>query len=134
MNTRGSENEQTSHSSVILEQERRKHTRYEIGNSVSVNSEGAYQIIDISEGGFRFKCPPHTAIADTWVTDIINSVIPLEGVPARKIWVSMYKNGNYNLPSLILVGAKFGKLKQEQKLKLIQLVQSFIPNQILKDH
>lgn len=117
-----------------MEEERRKYIRYEIGNAVTINSEGVYQIVDISEGGIRFKCPPHTAISETWITDIINSVITLEGVPVRKMWVSIYQNGDYNLPSLTLVGAKFGKLRKEEKLKLVHLIQNISSSQMFKNH
>ena len=107
-----------------MNQERRKHIRYEIQNAVSVDSEGVFQIVDISRGGFRFKCPPHTSISDNWVADIINSVVPIEGVPVRKIWVSIHESERFNQPFIIMVGAKFGKLNKENKLNLIKLLQS----------
>ncbi|MFC1831129.1 PilZ domain-containing protein [Thermodesulfobacteriota bacterium] len=116
-----------------MKEDRRKYTRYEIGNAVSVDSEGVFQIIDISRGGFRFKCPPNTVISETWVTDIINSFIPLERVPVRKIWVSIHGNENYDQPYLIMVGAKFGRFEKEEKLKLINLLESISFAQMSKD-
>ena len=108
-----------------MREERRKYIRYEIRNTVSVDSKGVFQIVDISRGGFCFKCPPQTEISsDTWVTDIINSFGPLERVTVRKIWVSFHKSVLHNQPLFITVGAKFGKLKKDQKLKLIKLLES----------
>lgn len=124
----------TSQSALTKKQERRKYSRYEIANAVSINSEGVYQIIDISQGGFRFKCPPHTAIPEDWVTDIINSVIPIEGVSASKVWVSIYENGNTNLPTLMVVGAKFDKLIKKQKVKLMKLLKHISSKHISKDN
>jgi len=51
--------------------DRRKHRRYRVDNSLSTSTNGIFQIIDISLGGFSFKCPPYSAIADLWDTDIL---------------------------------------------------------------
>jgi len=108
--------------------ERRKYTRYKIGNAVSIIPEGVYQVTDISEGGFCFKCQSHIPIPEKLMTDIINSVIPLEEIQARKIWVSLHENAIFNIPCLIKVGAKFGKLRKEQKQKLEKLIESLSTN------
>ena len=79
---------------------------------------------DISQGGFSFKCPSHTSLPETWDVDILNSFIPLEGFPARKVWVSLFENDHSNQPYLMVVGAKFGKLRNQQKMKLGKILES----------
>ena len=111
-----------------MQKERRKHARYSIENAVVISPDGIYQVIDISEGGFRFKCNPLTAVPETWLSDILNSVIPLDELLTKKIWISV--NENFNVPSLMFVGAKFNDLKEEQKLKLTKLLQSISAEQM----
>ena len=101
----------------------RKHKRYEVENSVSVSSHGVYQITNISNGGFCFRCPPYTPISDFWETDIITSVASLEGFPTKRVWVSMAENGTHEyLPTV--VGVKFGRLSKKQGALLSQLVET----------
>jgi hypothetical protein len=114
-----------------VNQERRKYTRHKIGNALSINPAGVYQVVDIGQGGFCFKCPSHTALPESWEVDILNSCIPLEGFPARKVWVSLYENDKSDQPYLMVVGAKFGKLKSEQKVKLEKILESISQGQIL---
>jgi hypothetical protein len=102
-------------------EERRQHKRYKLENSVSISSEGIFQVGDISRGGFCFKCPPYTPITDVWVTDIISSIASLQGVPAMRVWVSITENSTHEyLPTI--VGVKFGKLTQNQETILLQLL------------
>lgn len=102
---------------------RRQHKRYKIENSVAVSSHGIFQLIDISRGGFRFKCPPDTFVPDSWDTDILASATSLEGVIAKRAWVSMAENGNSKrLPTV--VGAKFGRLTKVQDTLLSQLIKA----------
>ena len=102
-------------------EERRKHRRYKLENSVSVSSQGIFQVTDISRGGFCFRCPPYTPLTDVWVTDILSSVAALQGFPAKRVWVSMTENGTHEyLPTV--VGVKFGKLTQNQESLLLQLL------------
>lgn len=109
-------------------EDRRQHRRHKLENSVSVSTHGIFQIIDISKGGFRFKCPPYTQVPDSWDTDILTPTASLFNLPARKAWVSMSENGNHDyLPTV--VGAKFGKLTQEQSSLLTALVEPFVLGQ-----
>ena len=104
-------------------EERRRYKRHKLENSVSVSTQGIFQIIDISKGGFRFKCPPYTLVPDSWGTDILTSASSLIGIPAKRVWVSLSENGNHEyLPTV--VGAKFGKLSQEQESLLKALIES----------
>ena len=102
--------------------DRRKNLRYVIRNAVVITPEGVYQIEDISRGGFSFKCHPHTAISESWESEIINSEVPLEGFPSFKVRVYFYENRNSNFPSHIIVGAKFGELQQDQSRKIKKLI------------
>ena len=107
----------------LTNEERRKHKRYELDNSVSVSSHGIFQIIDLSRGGFRIKCPPYALIPDFWETDILTSVTALESLPAKRTWVSLSENGSHEyLPTV--VGVKFGKLTKQQDALLSQLIEA----------
>ena len=100
---------------------RRQHKRHRLDNSVIVSSHGIFQIIDISRGGFRFKCPPATSVPNSWDTDIFALATSLKGLPAKRIWVSMSENGNHkHLPTVI--GAKFGRLTKAQESQLSQFL------------
>ena len=104
-------------------EERRRHKRHKLENSVSVSTQGIFQIIDIGRGGFRFRCPPSTSIPEAWETDILTSAPPLFGLPARRAWVSMSEKGDHEyLPTV--VGAKFGRLSKEQESLLTALIES----------
>lgn len=102
-------------------EDRRKHRRYKLENSVSVSSNGIFQILDISRGGFRFKCPPYTPVPDFWETDILTSAASLEALPAKRAWVSMAENSHHEyLPTV--VGARFGRLSKKQDELLSELI------------
>ena len=105
---------------------RRQCKRHKLKNSVAVSSHGIYQVIDISRGGFRIKCPPRTPVPDFWDTDILSSATALEGFPAKRVWVSMPENGNHqHLPTV--VGVKFGRLTMKQNALLSHFIQSISP-------
>jgi hypothetical protein len=104
-------------------EERRQHKRFHVENSVSVSPHGVFQVMDISKGGFCFKCPPYTPISDLWETDIVTSVATLEGFPVNRVWVSMAENSTHAyLP--MSVGVKFGRLTQKQDTELSQIIEA----------
>jgi len=108
-------------------EERRKHKRYKLENSVAVSSHGVFQIMDMSMGGFCFRCPPYTPVSDFWETDILTSVTSLEGLPAKRAWVSMAENGTHEyLPTV--VGVKFGRLTKKQNDLIAQLIETISPD------
>ena len=103
--------------------ERREHQRYPMENSVSVSPHGVFQVMDLSKGGFCFKCPPYTPISDLWETDIVTSVATLEGLPVSRVWGSMTENSTHAyLP--MAVGVKFGRLSQKQSTELSQVIEA----------
>jgi hypothetical protein len=104
-------------------EERRKHKRYKLENSVSVSDNGIFQIIDISKGGFCFRCPPYTSLSDSWDTDILTLVDKLEGFPAKRVRVSVTENGSHDYLPMV-VGARFGTLTKNQDALLAQLIQT----------
>lgn len=105
----------------LSNEERRNHRRYTLDNSVTISSNGIFQVTDISRGGFCFRCPPYTPISDGWETDIVTSAASLAGFPAKRVWVSMTENSTHaHLPTV--VGVKFGKLNKEQVSLLSQLL------------
>ena len=108
-------------------EECRKHRRYKLENSVSISSHGNFQVIDISRGGFRFECPPHTTIPEAWETDIITPTTSLEGLAVELAWVSMGENGSHEyLPTV--AGVKFGKLSTKQSALLSQFIETISKN------
>jgi hypothetical protein len=104
-------------------EDRRQHRRYELENSISVSSDGIFQITDISRGGFCFKCPPSTSISDFLETDILTPVEQLKSFPAKRVWVSMAENGSHEFLPMV-VGAKFRRLTQKQEAVLSQIIQA----------
>jgi len=111
-------------------EDRRRHQRYILANSVTVNPEGAFQVVDLGKGGFCFKCPPYTAILDQWIADILTSTGVLEAYPAKKAWVNFHANGTSSLPLLMHVGVKFGGLAKSQQYRLTKLISSICSVQL----
>jgi hypothetical protein len=104
-------------------EERRQHKRYTINNSISISSEGIFQITDISRGGFCFRCPPYTAIADFWKTDILTAGTLVPEVHTKRVWVSVTENGTQMyLPTI--VGAKFRSLTRKQESLLSHIIKA----------
>ncbi len=104
-------------------EERRQHKRHKIENSLSISSNGIFQVTDISRGGFCFRCLAYTSISDLWETDILTTVDKLEGVPAKRVWFSMTENGTHEyLPTV--VGVKFGRFTPKQEAVLGKIIQA----------
>lgn len=111
----------------IATEERRQHKRYKLDNSVSISSQGIFQVTDLSQGGFCFRCPPYTPITDVFVTDILSSGASIQGFSAKRAWVMMTENSTHkHLPTI--VGVKFGTLTQEQESLLLQLLYTLEKN------
>lgn len=102
-------------------EERRQHPRYKLENSVSISSNGIFQINDLSQNGFCFKCPPFTAVPNLWKTDILTPLQQLKDYPAKRVWVTITNNGTHDFLPMV-VGAKFGRLTKEQNDILSQLI------------
>lgn len=106
-----------------ITEDRRRHKRYKLENSLSIDLHGTFQVTDISRGGFCFKCPPNTNISDVWQTDILTSAVFLDGFMAIRVWVSLAENGDHEyLPTV--VGVKFGRLTKKQNSLLAKLIES----------
>jgi hypothetical protein len=114
-----------------IHEERRQHKRYKIENSVSISSEGFYQINDISKGGYSFRCHPYAPVPDFWETDILSSFEPLEGFPVKRAWFSLTENGDHEFSPMV-VGVKFRKLTKKQDAHLSQLIQNISHSSELK--
>lgn len=111
----------------IASEERRQHKRYKLDNSVSISSQGIFQVTDISKGGFCFRCPPYTPISDIFDTDILSSGARMQGFSAKRAWVTMTENSAHEyLPTI--VGVKFGTLTKEQASLLLQLLDTLEKN------
>ena len=108
--------------------ERRKHPRYTLQNSIMVNHDGVFQMVDISEGGFCFKCPPYLDLPDKWVAEILTPLGHFKECEVEPRWSEILKNGDLNLPSFMKFGVKFGQLTKEQIDNLTKLIGSISEN------
>jgi hypothetical protein len=106
----------------LITEDRRRHQRYKIKNFVVVTIEGIYQLIDISKGGFSFKCSPYTSLQETWLTDILNPLEQLLGYPAKRVWIATPEDSSRELLQM-LVGVRFGTLTKKQRSLLAQVIQ-----------
>ena len=105
-------------------EDRRQHQRHTIENSIMVTNDGVYQLTDISQSGFCFKCPPHADLSDDWVTDIFTPIGDLKNFFAEKKWVLVCEVDDQHFPPLMKVGVKFGQLTKDQHSHLAELIHS----------
>ena len=89
-----------------------------------VNHDGVFQMVDISEGGFCFKCPPYLDALDNWIAEILTPLGDLKECEVEKKWSEIYENGEFHVPSLMKFGVKFGQLTKEQLDNLTKLIGS----------
>ena len=104
--------------------DRRQHQRHTVENCIMVNNDGVFQLIDVSTGGFCFKCPPHTDVLDAWVTDILTPIGDLKEYFAEKKWGVVYGDGEPYSQLHMKVGVKFGHLTKDQLSHLTELINS----------
>ena len=104
--------------------ERRQHQRYTVLNSIMVNHDGVFQLIDMSEGGFCFKCPPYADALDNWIAEILTPIGDLKECEVEKRWSTIVENGEFHLPSYMKFGVKFGQLTKNQHDDLTKLIGS----------
>jgi hypothetical protein len=109
---------------ITLSDDRRKYPRYKIENSIVINADGVFQLVDVSKGGFGFKCALDTSIADQWLSDILTPIKNLLGCLSEKIWQTVYVNPDSDLPMLVHVGVKFNQLTIDQKSNLEECLDS----------
>lgn len=89
-----------------------------------INHDGVFQMVDISEGGFCFKCPPYRDALDNWIAEIITPIGDLKEYEVEKRWSTIYENGEVHRPSFVKFGVKFGQLTKEQLDNLTNLIVS----------
>ena len=102
----------------------RQHERHPVENCIMVNNDGVFQLVDISNGGFSFKCPSHADIPDEWVAYILTPMGDLKEYIAEKKWAAVYEDGHSHLPPVMKVGVKFGQLVKNQITHLAELISS----------
>lgn len=90
-----------------------------------VTQDGVFQIIDVSQGGFCFKCPPQANVLDRWISDILTPIGDLKEYLAEKMWVTTYDDGGSHIQLLMNVGVRFGQLTKDQHSHLTKLLSSF---------
>ena len=108
---------------IPRDEDRRRHKRYKVENSVSISSDGVFQVTDISRGGLCFRCPPFTSISDFWDSDILTPIEQLKTFSAKLVWFFMSEDSSYSVSPMI-VGAKFRKLSKKQSLLLSNLIEA----------
>jgi hypothetical protein len=89
-----------------------------------VTDDGVYQLTDISQNGFCFKCPPHSDVLDEWKTDILTPIGDLKDYFAEKKWISVFEIDDQHFPPLMKVGVKFGQMTKDQQSHLAELINS----------
>lgn len=104
--------------------ERRKYQRYTVQNSIMVNHDGVFQVVDISEGGFCFRCPPYADALDKWIAEILTPIGDLKNCEVEKRWVAIIDNGDLRQPSFMKFGVKFGQLTKDQHVDITKLIGS----------
>jgi len=102
----------------------RRHQRHIVENCVMVNNDGVFQLFDVSGGGFSFKCPLHVDVPDIWVSYILTPIGDLKEYTAEKKWAAVYEDDRPHSPPFMKVGAKFGRLAEDQTRHLAELINS----------
>lgn len=105
-------------------EDRRRHQRHPIKNSILVNDEGVFQLVNVSKGGFSFTCPPIAKISDEMVVDILTPTGDLKELFTEKRWARINKVKDSYPASLLTVGVKFGELTKDQTSHLDKLINS----------
>ena len=104
--------------------ERRQHQRHTVQNSIMVNHDGVFQLVDISEGGFSFKCPPYADALDKWIAEILTPIGDLKNCEVEKRWSTIIEDGDFRLPSFMKFGVKFSQLSKDQHKDITKLIGS----------
>ena len=89
-----------------------------------VNHDGVFQLVDMSEGGFCFKCPPYRDALDKWIAEIFTPIGDLKECEVEKRWSTIIKNGDLGRPSLMKFGVKFGQMSKDQHNDITKLIGS----------
>ncbi len=109
-------------------QNRRKAKRFKCSETLVLNPEGACEIIEISSGGFSFKCLFGQSLLGEWSVDIIdNRGGYLKKVMVEKVWQAdeaLDSKVQMTSSCPLAVGVKFKNLSAEQHATLNKLVQS----------
>ncbi len=105
-------------------EDRRRHQRHPIKNSILVNDEGVFQLVNVSNGGFSFTCPSTANISDEMVADILTPSGDLKELFAEKRWAQINKENDSHPAPLLTVGVKFGELTKDQTNHLDRLINS----------
>ena len=93
-----------------------------------INHDGVFQMVDISEGGFCFKCPPYVDALDNWIAEILTPIGDLKECEVEKKWSEIYENGEVHRPSFMKFGVKFGQLSKDQLDNLTKIICSISDN------
>ena len=102
--------------------ERRRHQRHVLQNSIMVNHDGVFQVVDMSEGGFCFKCPPYADALDKWIAEILTPIGDLQECEVEKRWSAIIENDDFRPPSFMKFGVKFGQLTKDQHIDLKKII------------
>ena len=103
-------------------EDRRKHPRYALRNSIMVNHDGVFQLVDLSEGGFSFKCPPYADVLNEWLSDVLTPIGDLRECPVLRKWGAVFENGDFHQPSFMQFGVEFDSLTEDQHDDLVELI------------
>jgi len=107
----------------LANQNRRQHKRVDFTDTVVMNPEGACEVIEMSSGGFSFKCLFEHSLSEEWTVDILNNTgVYLQKIYVEKVWESVIDEGRSTSSCGLAVGVRFKDLSPEQQLTLDNLV------------
>jgi len=107
----------------LKNQDRRQHQRIDLTDTVVMNPLGVCEVIEMSTGGFSFKCIFEHNLSDIWMVDILNnSGVYLQQFPVEKIWETAQDDQLSTSRCGVEVGVRFKDLSPEQQETLDHLV------------
>ena len=110
---------------ALSNQNRRQHHRVQFKDTFVMNPEGTCEVVEMSSGGFSFKCLFEHSLSGEWRVDIINnSGDYIEKLPVEKVWESVKVTQHSTPIHELEVGVRFRDLSRQQKLTLAKLIHS----------
>lgn len=110
---------------ALIYENRRKGKRVECKETLVINPEGVCELLDISSGGFSFKCLFNQSLSEEWVVDILDTRGGfVDEVQVEKVWQVEEDKPRVNGVCVLAVGVKFKNLSVSQHLALNDLILS----------
>ena len=107
--------------------EQRKHKRFETPEAIAVTPGNVCRLVNISRGGFAFKCFLAIDSPAKWSLDIIiaGNNFQLTQLPVELVWKTPADQSNFLFIPAGNVGVRFDDLHQSQEEMLDYLLSQF---------